>query len=319
MVTAFRTTERVIANRSMDNLQFAMLKLQTLQDKLSSGKEIRTPSDNPGGAVAAMSMRSDTKRTEQYVRNAQDGLGWLGTADNTLTASLDSIQRVRELILKGANSTSDKEARAALAQEVKTAKEGLLGLANTTYLNRPIFAGTANPAGQTPPVPTYASDGTYNGNTGAVMRSIGPSASVQVNFDGPSIWGDASVDDLWKTLDDIEAHLTSTDPADQEKLTHSYTAGAPPATVQSDLDRLDAHALNIQNRLSEIGARYHRVEQMQERAEDNLLTLSSNLSEVENIDLPKTIVALQLQQTAYQAALAATAKVIQPSLVDFLS
>lgn len=319
MATAFRTTSGVIAQRSMDNLQLSMLAMQKLQDQLSSGKQIRTPSDNPAGAVAAMSMRSDTKRTEQYVRNAQDGLGWLGTADNTLTSALDSIQRVRALVLQGANGTADTESRAALAQEVKTAKEGLLGLANTTYLNRPIFAGTANPAGQTPPLATYDATGAYNGNTGAVMRSIGPSASVQVNFDGPSIFGDATIDDLWKTLDDIDAHLSSSNPADIEKLTHSYTTGAPPVTMKSDIDRLDERALNIQNRLSEIGARYHRVEQMQERAEDNLLTLSSNLSEVENIDLPKTIVALQLQQTAYQAALAATAKVIQPSLVDFLS
>jgi flagellar hook-associated protein 3 FlgL len=42
------------------------------------------------------------------------------------------------------------------------------------------------------------------------------------------------------------------------------------------------------------------------------------LSEVEDIDLPKTITDMTLQQTAYQAALGATAKVIQPSLMDFL-
>jgi flagellar hook-associated protein 3 FlgL len=49
-----------------------------------------------------------------------------------------------------------------------------------------------------------------------------------------------------------------------------------------------------------------------------VLDLRAQLSNVEDIDLPKTITELALQQTAYQAALAATAKVIQPSLVDFL-
>lgn len=44
----------------------------------------------------------------------------------------------------------------------------------------------------------------------------------------------------------------------------------------------------------------------------------SQLSDVEDIDLPKTTTELQLQQAAYQAALAATARVLQPSLVDFL-
>jgi flagellar hook-associated protein 3 FlgL len=58
--------------------------------------------------------------------------------------------------------------------------------------------------------------------------------------------------------------------------------------------------------------------QMRQAADDRVLSLTGQLSEVEDIDLPKTITELQLQQTAYQAALAATARVVQPSLVDFL-
>lgn len=48
------------------------------------------------------------------------------------------------------------------------------------------------------------------------------------------------------------------------------------------------------------------------------MALRGSLAQVENIDLPKTIVELQMQQVAYQAALGATAKVIQPTLLDFL-
>jgi flagellar hook-associated protein 3 FlgL len=46
--------------------------------------------------------------------------------------------------------------------------------------------------------------------------------------------------------------------------------------------------------------------------------VTAQLSDVEDVDLPKTIMDMQMQQTSYQAALAATAKVIQPSLIDFL-
>lgn len=316
MAMPFRVTENTVATRTLDNLQLSLQKMQDLQDKLSSGKQISKPSDDPAGAVEAMHYRSDQRRTEQYSRNAQDGIGWLGTADNTLTSSLDTIQRVRDLILQGANGTSDATSRAALAAEIDTAKQSLIGLANTTYGTHPIFAGTASPASQSPPVDTYAADGTYNGNTGAVMRTVGPNASVQVNIDGPAIFGDPTIDTLWNTLDDIKSHLTSTDPTDTAKLTNSYTSGS--TTVQSDIDRLDGFRVNIQNRLSEIGARYHRVETMQSRADDNLLTIKSNLSQTEDVDIPSTIVALQLQSVAYQAALSATAKSIQPSLVDFL-
>ena len=57
---------------------------------------------------------------------------------------------------------------------------------------------------------------------------------------------------------------------------------------------------------------------MKSAAEGSLVSLANSLSEVEDIDLPKTIVDLQLQEVAYKAALGATARVVQPSLLDFL-
>jgi flagellar hook-associated protein 3 FlgL len=57
---------------------------------------------------------------------------------------------------------------------------------------------------------------------------------------------------------------------------------------------------------------------MKQSAQDHLLSVTSQLSDIEDVDLPKAIMELQIQQTSYQAALAATAKVIQPSLIDFL-
>lgn len=316
MAVSFRVTERSVSTRTLDNLQLQLQKMQGLQDKLSSGKEVGRPSDNPSQAVQAMSYRSEQARNNQYTRNAQDGLGWLGTADGTLTSSLDNIQKVRELVLQGANGTTSTESRAALAEEVKTIKQALIGLSNTAYAGRPIFAGTASPQDQVPPVPTYDANGNYNGNDGEIVRTVGAGATVQVNVTGPSVYGPPGGENLWKVLDDIESHLRSTDPNEIAKLNNISTSGG--SSILADVDRLDKVRQNVQNRLSEIGARYHRVETMQQRAEDNLLTIQSGLSEAEDVDLPKTIIAMQMQQVAYQSALSATSKVIQPSLVDFL-
>jgi flagellar hook-associated protein 3 FlgL len=57
---------------------------------------------------------------------------------------------------------------------------------------------------------------------------------------------------------------------------------------------------------------------MRTRAEDAQVTVKEQLSEVQSVDLPKTIMELQLQEVAYQSALAATSRTIQPSLMDFL-
>ena len=61
-----------------------------------------------------------------------------------------------------------------------------------------------------------------------------------------------------------------------------------------------------------------RVEREEQVNADQSLTLAGQLAETESIDLPNTIMKLQMQQTGYQAALAATAKAIQPTLLDFL-
>jgi len=57
---------------------------------------------------------------------------------------------------------------------------------------------------------------------------------------------------------------------------------------------------------------------MHDSAEERLVALRSQLSDVEDVDLPQTIMEMKLQETAYQASLATAAKVIQPSLLDYL-
>jgi flagellar hook-associated protein 3 FlgL len=70
--------------------------------------------------------------------------------------------------------------------------------------------------------------------------------------------------------------------------------------------------------LADVGARATRIENAQQTTADRSLTLASRLAATENVDLPKTIMELEMQKVGYQAALAATAKALQPTLVDFL-
>lgn len=315
-MTIFRTTQGVLANQVLENLQASMERMQHYHMQLSSGKRVAKPSDDPSSAVASMLYRSDKTRNEQYVRNAQDGSGWLGMSDNTLMTLSDQLGRIRDLVLQGVNGTQDDQSRAAIAREIRTTKDTIIGLANTTYQDRPIFSGTANPGGLSPALPTYALDGTFNGNNEPVYRTIGPGAQVQVNLTGPSVFGTPGADDLWSLIDDVVSRLESGDQNEVNKLAADWVSGG--ANVPSDLSRLDSFRVNIQNSLSEIGARLHRVDQMKDAAGSKLLTIEAGISNMENADLAKTITDMNLQSAAYQAALSATARVIQTSLVDFL-
>jgi flagellar hook-associated protein 3 FlgL len=296
MMSSLRVTERSISSRVLSGLQNSLNRLGETQQKLSSGKQISRASDSPTGTVSAMQFRGDIATLKQYSRNADDGLGWLATTDTTLTSSLDGVNRARELVLQGMSSGAggSAEAREALAIEVDGLRNTLIGLANTKYLDRPVFGGTTTSAS------AFAAGGTYLGDTGSVQRTVGDNAKVRVDTDAAAAFGSGS-GQLFTVLSKISSDLRS-------------NSGA----LGGDLTALDAARRGLQTSLSSVGARYNQLTQMRQAADDRVLDLSSQLSDVEDIDLPKTLTDLQLQQTAYQAALAAGAKIVQPSLVDFL-
>ena len=90
------------------------------------------------------------------------------------------------------------------------------------------------------------------------------------------------------------------------------------AGIRTGIDALQADGDRLVVARADVGARASRVERAATTAADAELSLTSSLAEIENADLPRTMVDLKMQEVAYQAALAATARVLQPSLVDFL-
>ncbi|WP_030176744.1 flagellin [Spirillospora albida] len=295
-MTYIRSTERSISTRVLNNLQGNVNRMDDIQQRLSSGKQLSRPSDSPAGTTSALQLRGDVRVQEQYTRNSSDALGWLDTIDTALGSMGDQLIRARDMVLQGMSSGAggSTTARSALAGEIENLRGSLIGLANTTYLGRPVFGGATS----TPQA--YDADGVYLGDDRAVERSIGDNTKLAVNVDGEKVFGEGD-DQLFQILEDVVDHLKN-----------------DPSALGDDLGRLDAAIKTIHTQIADVGARTNRVDQMRQVAVDRILTLKTQLSDIEDIDLPKTIVELNLQQTAYQAALAATARVVQPSLVDFL-
>ncbi|MBG0833368.1 flagellar hook-associated protein FlgL [Planomonospora sp. ID67723] len=291
-----RVTERSISTRVLNNLQGNISRLGDVQNRLSGGKQLSRPSDSPPGTTSALSLRSEIRAQEQFIRNVDDGMGWLGTIDTALTSANSQVNRARDLVLQGMSSGAGGSvgARSALATEVEHIRDSLISVANSTYLGRPVFAGAASGAS------AYTSNGVYTGQGGEVLRRVGDNTKIPVNSDGEKVFGSGNTQ-LFKVLTDIADNLRNN-----------------PSALGSDIGRLDTTIKSMQTEVADVGARYNRVAQMRDAADARIVTLKSQLSDIEDIDLPQTITELTLQQTAYQAALAATAKVVQPSLVDFL-
>lgn len=302
-MSGFRVTQRTVSSTMLDGLQGNLSRLQKVQEQLSTGKQISRPSDSPVKTVETMQFRSELRRTEQHLRNADDGLAMLGAADTALTSSLDMTRRARDLTLQALNGSINQQGREAIAAEVDTLREGLLGIANTTYLDRPVFGGnTLN-------TQAYLPNGVYQGDAGRVVRTVAEGTQVEVNVTGPEVFGTPGEAQLFDVLATLSASLRTPVGADP---------AASAAELETALGGLDRATDRIITTLGTVGARYNRVETMRSRADDSMINLTSSLSEVESIDLPRTIVDLQMQEVAYKAALGATARVVQPSLLDFL-
>jgi flagellin-like hook-associated protein FlgL len=293
-----RITQKAVALTSLQGLNRNLDTLGTLQNQLTSGRLINAPSDSPTGTNRAMQTRSEQAAVAQQARNISDAKGWLEQTDSTLRTMLETTRRVRDLTVQGLNSGGlTDQARQALATEVTSLRESLVTLANTKSQGRPIFGGiTAGPEAYD------TTTGAWTGLAGApVTRQISDTEALRVDVTGLEAFGTAPAD-LFTVVASIGTDLT-----------------AAPAALGGHLTDLDAIMAGMQSAVADIGARGARLERVESINADRTLTLSSQLAETENIDLPNTIMRLQMQQVGYQAALSATAKALQPTLLDFLA
>jgi flagellar hook-associated protein 3 FlgL len=290
-----RITNRSIAVGSLTNLQASMNRSNKLQEQLSSGQVLSKPSDDPVVTNNSIQYRTEIGVQEQYGRNNLDGQAWLNSADAALQDSVTVMQRVRDLTVQAANvGANDVTARKAAAIEIDRLKETLLSSANTKYLGRPIF------------VPAKIGDvafdpaGDFQGDDGVVARRVGPNVDVAANVSGEGAFGTNGA--TFKMLTELSDKLKSGDGAG----------------IGDYIAKVDTGLGLLKDSLSTVGARTNQLEALKDTSDARVDSLTDSHNEITAIDLPKTLIEYNLQKTAYETALASTAKVIQPTLMDFL-
>jgi len=291
-----RVTQQTMQRSTLANLQLNLSKMSSLQQEMSSGKRINKPSDDPSGTSLALGMRSEQRSYTQFARNIDDGLGWLSAADTSMQSAVTQVRRARDLTVQSGSGALNAAGREALATEIESIRDGLISEANTSYQGRNVFAGTSNSAVAFDSGPGYA----WNGTTaGTVERRISPDATVRADADGSAVFGNGSTS-VFALLDSIAIDVR---------------AGVDIGSRLTEIDtRMDA----MLGELSGVGSRTNRLTTAQSTIGQKLQDLQINLSGVENVDLTAAIVELQIQEVAYKGALGATARVLQPTLMDYL-
>jgi flagellar hook-associated protein 3 FlgL len=263
--------------------------MDKLQDQISTQKKFTKPSDDPVAAMMGMNYRTDLNRIQQFSRNIGEVRNWVDSTDDALDKGVLALQRIRELTVQASNGTLEGDQRNAIAEEVKQLKEHLQNIGDTQVGGKYIFNGN-----QTNVRPSESGF-----QSGTIELEVFSGIKIPVNTEGKALFGDmlGNEGDIQKLITALETN----DPAVGDML----------ETVDKNIDNfLSARAL--------IGAKQNRVELMEDRLSQQEVFSTRILSDNEDIDMEKAIIELTTQESVHRAALSVGARIIQPSLTDFL-
>lgn len=294
-----RVTQSMMHSQMVRNLNRNFERMSGLQDQLSTGRKINKPSDDPVGITYALRYRSELSMNEQYQRNITEATSAVDHLDTVMTQVNELIQRVKELAVRGVSDSSPAEARSAIGQELDGIYQQLVTLSNDQVNGKYIFNGQKT---TTAPY-SAATAGTLDVDEADITLPLAPGVDIATNVSGNKVFGYAAEsDNLFKLVKQLrDAMLTNDAPAARAAMT--------------PLDDRYNKFIGVR---AEVGARANRIEMLDNRNQSLYVTLNDLSGKTEDADIAETIMALKRDENIYQASLSTGARIIQPSLVDFL-
>ncbi len=294
-----RVTQSMLASNSLRNLSASYLKMGQYQDQLSTGKKITKPSDDPVSAMKGMLYRSDLNAVSQYKRNLSELHTWMDNSESGMNQANSALQRVRELVVQSQNTSLTDVDRKAIADEIGQMQQDLVKTANTQVAGRYIFHGNDV---MNPPVtqenPPKVADNLTNPEINNYSVEVSNGVSLRANVNPASVFNQ----DLFDVVGGIQTALQNNNTTDMDSL----------------LNKLDKVMDTISAEHSELGARSNRLDMVESRLDSQEVSATQILSDNEDVDMEKVIMDLTNQESVHRAALSVGARIIQPSLMDFL-
>ena len=274
---------------------------QTAMEEIATGRRVNMPSDDPAAFAADIQNQADQSQVDQYLQNTTSLEGMFQTADSTLSSVVTSLNQAISLGTQGANGTLSLSDQQALALQVQAIQAQMVQLGNTSYQGNYIFAGTATTTKPFVLDPTQASGVTYNGNSGTNSVQIADGRSLQTNVPGSQIFL-GSGGNVMQSLQQLVTALNSGD-----------TTAIGTATTAVDT------ALSYVSQQREFyGSAVQALTSNQAFLQQEQVNLKSQETALVGADMAKAATDLAQATTTHDAALAALAKVIPTSLLDYL-
>jgi len=292
-----RVANNSIFNAVANNIMRNQERFLKLNETIASGKRVHKLSTDPLALSQILRLRTSTASIGQYQQNIDRATSWLTLSEASLAQVADVLMRAKELALSQASGTANADSRTAAAVEIGILLQQTIEAGNAKVGNQFLFAGRKTN------VAPFQADGTYQGDGGTIDFEIGQGNFMTINTPGDVIFrGAGGGVDVIDVLQDFKAALDANDQS----------------AIQNLLSPLDQSLNQVIKGRTEVGAKMSRLIAQRDKLMEVNDHLTEVLGETEGADLAKTISDLTQQQFVYEASLAASAKIIQSTLLDFL-
>lgn len=294
-----RVTQSMMNAQMLRNLNNNMRRMDNLQNQLATGRRINKPSDDPVGISYSMRYRSELSANDQYERNVDAANSWLDFTDSMLDQAGQVFQRVRELAVQGANGTNPEIALDAIKTEVEQLYQQMVKIGNSEFNGKYVFNG------QLTDLEPYTEANAMNEASDDVdiRFEISPGVLLPVSVTGNRVFGDpADSDNTFRVFQELITALGSGDQTG----------------INTALGKVDSRYDQMLQTRADIGARSNRLQLAEQRIKDIGINLQSLQSKTEDADIAEVITNLKMSENIHQSSLSAGARLIRPSLIDFL-
>lgn len=296
-----RITTKMMLSDATSQINKNLERLKKLQTEAASGKKLQQISDNPFATEQALSFRSAIKLNQGNLRNVDLSKNWMESTDAALSQLSDLVANANTIAQQGANDTLSDSEREGLAQTTDQLINQTLELANSRHRGQYIFSGF-----QTDKAPFTLNAGpppsaTYQGDSGEIQRQVAPGYQMTVN-----VTGGGPFPEVFQMLSNVVTDLRDTTPGAGQRISSRLTE------IEGALNSVSASRASV-------GAKLSRLEDTRSRQEQVQVGLESLLSKNEDADMAETIMKLSQQELAYRTALQVNGRILQPSLLDFLT
>jgi flagellar hook-associated protein 3 FlgL len=291
-----RITNHIVTRQSIDGLQRNLSAMEEAQRRVLTGLRVERPSDDPAAAVGIMGADRQLRGLAQYRRNIAAAQARLNAEETVLDSATALLERARELGISQAGGTATAQTRAIAKIEVDQLLSEAIALGNSQFNGGYLFGGQF---ADTAPFDATGATSATRPPTGAQPVEIDSGRQVTVHHDAVQVFVNT---ETLQALQDLSAALG---------------ADSNPQ-IGAALTRLDGAHSKLQSVLGETGANAAQLEVAASNIDALAGSLESFRSDLSDVEMEEAISQLVARQTAFQAALAATSRMISLTLTDYL-